>query len=150
MVSKEEIEAAYGGPYVEWAIHQLEQRMVHVTARREWDELKRLAYLGAALELLPHLMRVPDDQENFPDFVQLGVDDDGLWSITRWKECETFDEDGPISTGNGPFVVLENAIACAQKDRVEAAAKCVCGASIETISRRNLEDWMEFHEGCDE
>lgn len=74
------------------------------------DELLRLAKIGKGVEAMVKLLDVPDEDSNYPDYVQLGADDRGDWSIQRWVRLDPFDEDGPIGEGKTPYEALKDAL----------------------------------------
>jgi hypothetical protein len=78
--------------------------------RKAWKEIVRLARLGAAVERLPELFKPDYPDESPPDYVQVGVNDRGDWSIQRWIRTEPFDEDGPIGEGRTAAAALQDAL----------------------------------------
>lgn len=103
----ETIEDAVG-----WACERAKIAETIKQIQEAWRRIERYAKIGAWLEQLPHLLTVPDsDGYNiYPDYVQVGVDNQGCWSVQRWKETDPFDEDGPIGECKSAFGALETAL----------------------------------------
>lgn len=67
--------------------------------------------LSELLNRLPELLKIPDESGNTPDFVQIGVDELGNWSVNRWNGGEPFDEDYEIGSGDTPLKALTEVFA---------------------------------------
>jgi hypothetical protein len=70
-ITKDDVAKA-AGMFLDYAILKLEQYGFHHTSHMEWDEMKRLARLGAAVEAMPKGTFLAHD------------DIDGTWGVTEF------------------------------------------------------------------
>lgn len=78
MVDKEDIEKAFNGEFIDYALLKIESYGCHYTSRMEWDEIKRLVELGRETERA--------QREAKPlrhGFVEVGILKENEWIIVH-------------------------------------------------------------------